>query len=695
MNRCRFLFGCLLLTLCSTLLSAANLPLVPYPRQVTSQSGTLTLGPRTVIAVASGQADDRFAAQTLSQELSAIDNVDASVVNGQRGSVVLLRDSSAEAQHLLRAAGVSFPQQANEEGYVLLVNGRQATVIGHSAAGVFYGVQTLRQLFHPNGKAGAVAPAVRIVDWPASRWRGVHIDISRGPVPTLTSIKHDLALLAAYKINAYMIYFENTFAYQKLPLVSARGGAINAAEAKEIEDFARPLHITVIPEQETIGHMHLAMQYERFQNMVESPYGHVLSPTVPASLTFIGDMFKELEPAFPDSPFLHIGADETAELGQGRTAPLCQQEGGCGQVYINYLKAIDKELQPYHKKVMFWGDIAVHHPELLSQLPHDMIAIPWVYSPHKSFDRFIKPFTDAGLETWVAPGVNNWSRIYPNDNLALPNIRQFIADGRRLGATGVLNTTWMDDGESMVNYAWYQLVYGAAASWQPTIDDTQFGDAWDWAFYRGDGHNFQQDEADFTKIHQLMQQAVHTDGEDRTTWMNPFTPRGEKFYDQLEPQAHQIRLLAEDVMADLITNHDAARQNSDLLDWMDFSARRFDFLGQKAIYQKYIRSLYATAQQNLSQPEKVYGTMYRINGVNGLLQDMRDHVSALRGTYRELWLRENRPYFLGNILVRYDQELNFWQTESRRFDQYMNDYRTNKTLPSMDLPEMPASGTAY
>jgi hypothetical protein len=74
---------------------------------------------------------------------------------------------------------------------------------------------------------------------------------------------------------------------------------------------------------------------------------------------------------------------------------------------------------------------------------------------------------------------------------------------------------------------------------------------------------------------------------------------------------------------------------------------------------------------------------------------MRDHVSALRNTYRQLWLRENRPYFLGNILVRYDQELNFWQTESRRFDQYMDDYRTSKTLPSMDLPEMPASGTAY
>ena len=178
------------------------------------------------------------------------------------------------------------------------------------------------------------------------------------------------------------------------------------------------------------------------------------------------DMFQELAQIYP-GPFLHLGADETQELGKGQTKAEVDSRG-LGAVYLDFMAKIVADLQPLNRKLLFWGDIAYHEPDLLKQMPDSFkkatIAVAWEYNPQpKGFDRFIKPFTDAKFETWVAPGVNNWSRVYPNYNNGLSNIQQFTADGQKLGATGQLNTIWNDDGEALVNGDWYGVLFGAEA----------------------------------------------------------------------------------------------------------------------------------------------------------------------------------------------------------------------------------------
>jgi hypothetical protein len=272
--------------------------------------------------------------------------------------------------------------------------------------------------------------------------------------------------------------------------------------------------------------------------------------------------------------------------------------------------------------------------------------------------------------------------------VALANIRQFVNDGKALGSTGVLNTTWMDDGESMVNFTWYGLAYGAAQSWQKTVDDEQFNASWDWTFYRADDHYFVGEVQGLSGIHNLLRQAIHSDGSDSLTWHDALTPEGQSFYLRMEPAAHQLRLSAEDVIADLVTNSHLARRNGDLLDYTEFAARRFDFLGQKAIYAKYIADLYSQAQTQSSSAATVHNILVRINGNNGLLQDMRDQTILLRDMYNKLWLKENMPYFAGNILARYDEELNRWEGAANRLDGLRRTYDQRALPPLID----PATG---
>ncbi len=244
-------------------------------------------------------------------------------------------------------------------------------------------------------------------------------------------------------------------------------------------------------------------------------------------------MYADLVPLFP-GPFLHVGGDETFELGHGQTAARVAQVG-LGRVYLDHMQKVFGILQPYHKQLMFWGDIALKYPQLLGILPKDMIAVPWDYDPKPSYDSIIKPYRDAGLRVVVAPGAQTWNQVWPNLDAGYVNIRNFVRDGQKLGAMGMLNTTWNDDGEAIYGMAWPTLIFGAAAGWQSgesNID--QFKNAYDWAFYRnGNDATFRDALENLDRGHQALAKIKVETETDDLFWIDPFTPEGAKIMQKL------------------------------------------------------------------------------------------------------------------------------------------------------------------
>ena len=147
---------------------------------------------------------------------------------------------------------------------------------------------------------------------------------------------------------------------------------MSAEDARALVAYAAHFHITVVPEQEAFGHVHHLLNWEMYAPLAETPHGNVLAPGQPESLALTQRMFQQLAALYP-GPFLHIGADETVELGKGQTKAQVDSRG-LGAVYLETLQRITQSLAPLHRKLLFWGDIAMHEPELVKQLPPDFKA---------------------------------------------------------------------------------------------------------------------------------------------------------------------------------------------------------------------------------------------------------------------------------------------------------------------------------
>jgi len=382
------------------------------------------------------------------------------------------------------------------EAFVLEIGAGRVTLRHGDGNGLRYAEETLRQI---RRQAVGELPALCIEDAPDFPVRGYMLDVSRDRVPTRETLARLVDLMARLRLNHLELYIEHAFAYRGHETVWRDASPLDTDDMRWLDARCVSRGIELAANQNAFGHMGRWLQHDAYRARAEAPDGFqtrlgvslppgVLAPSED-NAAFALALVRELMGCLT-SRRVHIGCDETFELGRGASRALVERDGR-GRVYLDHLLRLMRPLQASGCEVLFWGDILRHHSELVPELPKEgAIACAWHYeAPQASvpvpdellallaefgvdraglagFAAHVEAFARSGLPFWVCPGTSSWNSLLGR----LPNARGNLLDaaetGLARGASGFLITDWGDTGHMQppsVSFA--PLAYGAAVSW--------------------------------------------------------------------------------------------------------------------------------------------------------------------------------------------------------------------------------------
>lgn len=363
---------------------AQQLGLIPMPAKVEVLNGSFSLGEKTTIAAST--KDEKNVGSFISSFLKE-KGVKAKEVSKKKATITLSINKEADSRF-------------GNEGYALTVNESGVTITANAGAGLFYGAQTLMQLFPTDNAAALTIPQVQIVDNPAFKWRGMMLDVARHMMP-LEFVKQYIDMLAQYKINTFHWHLTDDQGwrieikkYPKLAEISSKrsgtlvgwygdypsmkdfkfdgvehGGYYTQKQIKEVVAYAAKRYITIVPEIEMPGHSvsvlaaypELACKPGKYE--VATYWGvfdDIVCPTE-QTIKFYEDVLSEVIKLFP-SQYIHIGGDEAPKTVWKESAyvqDLMKREGidDVEKVQGWFNRRIEDFLKQHNRKLIGWDEI--------------------------------------------------------------------------------------------------------------------------------------------------------------------------------------------------------------------------------------------------------------------------------------------------------------------------------------------------
>jgi hexosaminidase len=408
---------CALLAACVPAVTGyTQVSIVPHPQVVKWESGYFSLSGRTAIVYDSGLQNEAAFLQAVLRNEHQVN-----------AAFRIARPHEKQLPSVIRLSLANdLPDTLGREGYRLAVQPRQVRIAARSAAGVFYGIQSLRQMAVQKTRAKALAfPCASIEDKPRFSWRAFMLDEARYFKGTPV-VKHLLDEMALMKMNTFHWHLTDDQGWRieikKYPLLTKtgayrresetgtwlsnvfdgtpHGGFYTQDEVKEIIQYAAGRHITIIPEVEMPGHAGAAIAAYPWLGVKNEPmevttrFGiqnevfHIVKPEV---LQFLHDVLDEIMALFP-SPIVHIGGDEV-QYGHWQESEEVnrymreQAIHSAADLQIRFTNAISAYLAARNHRMMGWNDILGTENEQAGQpaprqtLSRDAIIHFWTGDP--------------------------------------------------------------------------------------------------------------------------------------------------------------------------------------------------------------------------------------------------------------------------------------------------------------------------
>lgn len=282
------------------------------------------------------------------------------------------------------------------------------------------------------------------------KFKGIMIDVSRGQIPKINTLKDIIKNLSIYDINFISLYMEHTFRYKKHPLIWKNTGAFSKNEIRELIEYCRQYNIEVIPSIQTFGHFEKILIHKEYAHLSETDLYFSLAPVRKQTYQLLEDIIEEIAETF-ESEYINIGGDEIWDIAQGQSKKYAEKLGGESELFLAHILKVKKIVEKYNKKVMMWGDMILKYGNKLKKMPSDIILINWNYtaSDIQFFKKIIsKCSINKRNQQIICTGVLTWKSLFPDIYNAITNIHNFVlaATLSRKSITGFMVTVWGDDG---------------------------------------------------------------------------------------------------------------------------------------------------------------------------------------------------------------------------------------------------------